>query len=164
MDQPDVSEVQPVRRRWAWLRTKTRTAPLQRSADPEKSVDVSSPLPHQAEGVGDVADHGRDSGLDHQARSYKDDLLDEATNIAVRLRVFGSVAVTSLIDLVFLLVWALLHKASQWGLQQIGDLAGVGDVMVQVLQWIFDVATLLVVVVYVVRDLVLSVRRIWRIM
>ncbi len=79
-----------------------------------------------------------------------------------RLEIFGTVLLGVAIDLVFLIVWASLQQGAHYAFDLLGKLPGMTGIIRQTLEYVFDFATLTVVVAYISRDLWLSIRRIWR--
>ncbi len=79
-----------------------------------------------------------------------------------RLKRLSVFALGLAIDLMFLGVWLVLQQSAHWLFDRIGELPGVVTIFRIVLELLFDGATLAVVGAYVVRDVVLTVKKIWR--
>ncbi|MBT2487743.1 hypothetical protein J7E96_04180 [Streptomyces sp. ISL-96] len=79
-----------------------------------------------------------------------------------RLSFFGFALMCVVIDFIFILAWVWVHQLAEAGFEWIGDLPGMEGVVVKVLKWIFTIATLVVLVAYVIRDVVGLALRIWK--
>lgn len=85
----------------------------------------------------------------------------EARALGRRLLTFGVLVASAIIDLAFLALWAVLHYLAVAVLERVGRLGHFNDLLLVIMQVIFDVSTLIVVVTYTARDLFLTIRRIW---
>jgi uncharacterized membrane protein (DUF485 family) len=66
------------------------------------------------------------------------------------------------IDLSFLIIWVILQKLASYAFEWLGELTGMTQVFRKTMEYVFDGATLALVVTYVARDLWLSAHRLWR--
>jgi hypothetical protein len=104
------------------------------------------------------AEVGEDAADDAGAAASQD---SDLAALRARLTVFGTAALATVIDLVFLAVWIWLHQVAGALFGWIGALSGMDGVVLGVLENLFTWSTLLTVVLYVLHDLWVSARRIW---
>ncbi|WP_158761683.1 hypothetical protein [Streptomyces sp. NRRL S-146] len=83
-------------------------------------------------------------------------------DLSKRLGVLGFALLCVIVDFLFVLAWVWIHHMAEALFHWIGDLPGMEGVVVNILKWLFTVATLSVLVAYVVRDVVGSAVRIWK--
>jgi hypothetical protein len=82
--------------------------------------------------------------------------------LGARLKVFGMALLATVIDLLFVAGWILLHElADIWLFSRLGRLPGVEFYVVTAFEYLMAGSTGLLVSVYIIRDLMTSVRRIW---
>jgi hypothetical protein len=101
-------------------------------------------------------------GVSTRPTSATSDVGDEFRPVRKRLAVFGSVILSTIIDLAFLGIWTAMHAAADIGFDYLGHLPGMEGLATEVLRYCFFFATLLPVLVYVARDMVDSSKRLWR--
>jgi hypothetical protein len=81
-----------------------------------------------------------------------------------RLTVLGVALLSILIDLAFLVVWLAVLQLARAMFDQLSGHSRSAAIVYQILEVVSIGSTLVVVVAYVVRDVMLSVQRIWKLM
>lgn len=90
------------------------------------------------------------------SREFYRDLLD-------RIKILGIVVASIIIDLLFVGIWVALHQLFDIGINFLSSSEiGLNKFAATVLEYTFTVCTLTVVVVYVIADLIHSVRSVWK--
>jgi len=131
---------------------KTSKVPDQRSASSEirKASTASDQLPPPPGGT----EIGLEQSIEPSAQAFRGQV-DKA-------KAFGAMAFGVLVDLAFLIVWVLLQQSAHWIIRFLGELPGMRRVFLAGMEYLFDGATLALVAAYVLRDVWLSIQRIWR--
>ncbi len=78
-----------------------------------------------------------------------------------RLRFLSIVLLSVAVDLVFVALWLFVHHIAGYALRWLGGLEFVDELPLHVFRWVSSGSTLIVILVYVVRDLTRSVRQMW---
>jgi hypothetical protein len=97
-----------------------------------------------------------------------DDQLDgieaqrEVRKLGARILVFLLLLLGCAIDLAFIGGWLVMHQLADQCFELLGSMARVTRVERQIMEYMFDGVTLALVGAYILRDLYVSVRRIWR--
>jgi hypothetical protein len=89
-------------------------------------------------------------------------MLQDVKDLGGRLWSFGLLLTGIVVDLSFMGVWLILHHLASDIFDHVGPASRISHMEKQIMEILFDAATLAILVAYVVRDLYLSVRRIWR--
>jgi len=82
--------------------------------------------------------------------------------LGFRVRKLAVFLMSAAIDLLFLVLWASVHRLAQFGFDRAGKLTGLDQLTLAVLQGFFTVSTLVIIGVYVVWDVIQAIRGIWR--
>ncbi|MEV4642736.1 hypothetical protein AB0J80_35870 [Actinoplanes sp. NPDC049548] len=78
-----------------------------------------------------------------------------------KVGMLGVFLLSAVFDLLFILLWISLHSLAARVLGFAGRLEGMTKDITAILQWIFDVSSLIPILVFVLRDLRAAVKRIW---
>lgn len=88
---------------------------------------------------------------------------DDYEALLDRLKTFGIVVLSVLIDLLFVGIWVVVHQGFDMLMHYLSSPGvGLNAVAARVLEYTFTASTLAIVVIYVIADFVSSVRRIWK--
>jgi hypothetical protein len=83
-------------------------------------------------------------------------------DLQTRLKIFGSVLLAVVIDVGFLVAWVVIQQLLHYAVKLLGELSGMTEALLRGMEYLFDGAMFVVVAAYVVRDVWVSVCRIWR--
>jgi hypothetical protein len=134
--------------------TPARSVDLPAGPEAEVRGEVKRKVPRQRSGV--APRHGG-SHADGDV-----DVPGEVKGLLRRLGLFALLLLGAVIDLAFIGVWIILHQWANHWFDQVGSLPRITHIDKQIMEIMFDGATLTLLAAYVVRDLYLSVRRLWR--
>jgi len=134
--------------------------PEQSSGSESESVAGSSP--------GARSDNGGNGHGPQLADTNEVQLVKEMRPVRGRAAVFSALLVTTVVDLIFLAIWVALQDAGYIGLhmlaetarRHVGGLPRANSLVADVLDYLFIGSTSLVVVVFLVRDFWLTVKRV----
>ena len=87
---------------------------------------------------------------------------DDYRALLDRIKTFGVVALSIVIDLFFVAIWAVLHQGFDILMQHLRIQGGLNAIAATTLEYVFTIFTLGIVIVYVVADFFSSARRIWK--
>jgi hypothetical protein len=90
------------------------------------------------------------------------DVRDDIRAFRTRVWIFGQLLLGGLLDLVFIGLWILMQRFGDFCFDHFDSMKGMTHVKRQIMELMFDGATLSLVAAYILRDLYLSIRRIWR--
>lgn len=82
-------------------------------------------------------------------------------SIPSRFIAFVSALLSAILDMLFLAAWVVIHQGAEILFHVIGSLPGMEGWIVVGFKYVFYASTLLLVLTFVVRDLLTSIRRIW---
>jgi hypothetical protein len=132
--------------------------------EPKPDPASSDPAPESKEVVHDSTSNTPNLRAlpPKEGASDTNDYAEGIRELKARFKTYLITSLCVALDLTFLTVWVALIKADTVIFKYIGTLPGVGNDTRNALEFLFDSATMGVIVIYLIHDVRQSVRRIWQ--
>jgi hypothetical protein len=125
--------------------------------------EVATPEEHRPEADEDAESGAHAGEVAHRPPvAERGEIAEDLRDLAKRVRILGIALAGIAIDLGFLGGWLVLIKVFHELVYKLGTVPGVPEGLQAVLTDFFDIATLVGVLSYVVRDAIKSVKRVWK--